>query len=139
MSKLNPFFYFQTRDIGQILTLKSECAQKSTVNKTQIGCWIGLRIDQISDPIGSDSGSVRIGLVSEELLFLRKSCFLFRVACVSNRKICFSCITSLKIHHQLENHPEKRLLYLFKNNCFGISQFLQGQQCLSVLSALAPT
>ena len=33
--------------------------------------------------------------------------FFFRAACVSNKKNCFSCITSLKIHHQLENHRKE--------------------------------
>ena len=31
----------------------------------------------------------------------------FRATCVSNKKNCFSCITSLKIHHQLENHRKE--------------------------------
>ena len=56
--QIKPVFHFQTREIGQILALKSECAQKLPLTKT-----------------GSDSGADRIGLVSAELLFLRKSCF----------------------------------------------------------------
>ena len=30
--------------------------------------------------------------------------FFFWAACACNKENCFSCITSLKIHHQLENH-----------------------------------
>ena len=30
--------------------------------------------------------------------------FFFRAACVTNKKNRFSCITRLKIHHQLENY-----------------------------------
>lgn len=30
--------------------------------------------------------------------------FFFWAACASNKENCFSCITSLKIHHQLQNH-----------------------------------
>ena len=66
--QIKPVFRFQTREIGQIIALKSECAQKSTVNKTRIGFRIGLRM-------GSDRIGLRIGLVPAELLFLRKSCF----------------------------------------------------------------
>ena len=35
--------------------------------------------------------------------------FFFRAACVPNEKNCFSSITSLKIHHQLENHRKELL------------------------------
>ena len=64
--QIKPVFHFQTREIGQILALKSECAQKSTVNKTRIRLRIGLRI-------GSDFGSDRIGLRigSEQIGFCR--------------------------------------------------------------------
>ena len=44
--QIKPAFHFQTREIGQILALKSKCAQKSTVNKNRIGFRIG------SDRIG---------------------------------------------------------------------------------------
>ena len=74
--QIKPVFHFQTREIGQIIALKSECAQKSTVNKTpigfRIGFWIGLRM---GSDFGSDRIGLRIGLVPAELLFLRKSCF----------------------------------------------------------------
>ena len=115
--QIKPVFHLQTREIGQILARKSKCAQKSTVNKTRIGFRIGLRI-------GSDFGSDRIGLrigldrigICRIIIFLEKAVlrmtqadgiFGFRAACVSNKKNCFSCITSLKIHHQLENHRKE--------------------------------
>ena len=64
---------------------------------------------------GLDSGSDRIGLVFS-LIILRKSFFnndtggsdfFFRAACVSNKKSCFSCITRVNIHLQLENHRKE--------------------------------
>ena len=74
-------------------------------------------MDRIGFRIGSDSASDRIGLVFSLLVqnyyFLGKAVltitqgeriFFFRAACASNKKNSFSCITSLKIHHQLENH-----------------------------------
>ena len=70
--QIKPAFHFQTREIDQIIALKSECAQKSTVNKTRIGFRIGLRM---GSDFGSDRIGLRIGLVPAELLFLRKSCF----------------------------------------------------------------
>ena len=76
--------------------------------------------DRISDRIGLRIGSDRIGLVFSLLVqnyyFWEKAVltmtqvdriFFFPAACVSNKKNCFSCITSLKIHHQLENHHKE--------------------------------
>ena len=90
------------------------------VNKTCIGFRIGLRIgsDRISDRIGLRIGWDRIRLIFSLLVpnyyFWEKAVlitmtqvdriFFFGATCVSNNKNCFSCITSLKIHYQLENH-----------------------------------
>ena len=73
--------------------------------------WIGFRI-------GFQIKSDRIGIFAfgAELLFWEKAVltmtqvneiFSFQAASVSNNKICFSCIISIKIHYQLKNHYKK--------------------------------
>ena len=105
--QIKPVFHFQTR---------ANVPKNRPLTKPGSDCGSVSGSDQISDRIGSDSGSDRNRLVSAELLFLRKSCFnndtgrsdsFFRAACVSNKKNCFSCITSLKIHHQPESHRKE--------------------------------
>mgnify|MGYP006973420477 CR=1 FL=1 len=75
VSKLNPFFTFRPGRLAKFSHLRANVPKNRPLTKPASDSGSDCGWDQISDRIGSDSGSDRIGLVSAELLFLRKSCF----------------------------------------------------------------
>ena len=118
VSQLNPLFTFRPGGLAKFSLLRANVPKNRPLTKPESDSGSDSGSDQISDRIRPDSGSDRIGSdwylqnyyfweKATLTMILADRIFFFRATCVSNKKNCFSCITSLQIHHQLENHRKE--------------------------------